>query len=127
LDRPNVIRNLSAIPTEWDFFAAYRWALHLNDDGRTAPTVAPQSLATAVQETVKALDRTVPVSNVVSMDQVVVDTLWQPRFNLQLIGLFAGVALVLAAIVYTALWRIQLPNARTKSGCAWRWERNAAT
>jgi putative ABC transport system permease protein len=61
-------------------------------------TVAPQSLATAVQETVKSLDRTLPVSNVVSMDQVVSDTLWQPRFNLQLIGLFAGLARVLAAI-----------------------------
>ena len=60
--------------------------------------VAPQSLATVVQETVKSLDRTVPVSNVVSMDQVVIDTLWQPRFNLQLISLFAGLALALAAI-----------------------------
>jgi putative ABC transport system permease protein len=32
------------------------------------------------------------------MDQVITDTLWQPRFNLQLIGLFAGLALVLAAV-----------------------------
>jgi putative ABC transport system permease protein len=40
----------------------------------------------------------VPISNVVSMEQVIADALWQPRFNLQLIGLFAGVALVLAAI-----------------------------
>jgi putative ABC transport system permease protein len=61
-------------------------------------TVAPQSLAAAVQETVKTLDRTVPVSGVVSMDQVITDTLWQQRFNLQLIGLFAGLALVLAAV-----------------------------
>jgi putative ABC transport system permease protein len=61
-------------------------------------TVAPRSLANAVQETIRGLDRTVPVSNVVSMDQVVTDTLWQPRFNLQLIGLFAGLALVLAAV-----------------------------
>jgi putative ABC transport system permease protein len=61
-------------------------------------TAAPQGLAAAVQATVKALDRNVPVSNVVTMDQVISDTLWQPRFNLQLIGLFAGLALVLAAI-----------------------------
>ena len=61
-------------------------------------TVEPQALATAVQETVRTLDRRVPVSNVVSMEQVIGDALWQQRFNLQLIGLFAGVALVLAAV-----------------------------
>jgi putative ABC transport system permease protein len=61
-------------------------------------TVAPRSLANSVQEVVKTLDRTVPVSGVVSMDQVVTDTLWQQRFNLQLIGLFAGLALALAAV-----------------------------
>jgi putative ABC transport system permease protein len=32
------------------------------------------------------------------MEQVIADTLWQPRFNLQLIGVFAGVALLLAAV-----------------------------
>jgi putative ABC transport system permease protein len=44
------------------------------------------------------LDRNVPVSNVVSMEQVIADALWQARFNLQLIALFAGAALTLAAI-----------------------------
>jgi predicted permease len=61
-------------------------------------SVAPQTLATAVRETVSALDRNLPVSSIVSMEQVVSDTLWQPRFNLQLIGLFAALALVLAAV-----------------------------
>ena len=61
-------------------------------------TVEARSLAASAQETVRALDRNLPVSNVVTMEQVIADTLWQPRFNLQLIGLFAGVALVLAAI-----------------------------
>ncbi len=32
------------------------------------------------------------------MEQVVSDTLWQPRFNLQLIGLFVALALLLAAV-----------------------------
>ncbi|MDX6385181.1 MAG: hypothetical protein QOK48_2754, partial [Blastocatellia bacterium] len=61
-------------------------------------TVAPQSLAPAIQDAIKSVDRSVPVTNVVTMDQVIADTLWQPRFNLQLIGLFAGVSMVLAAI-----------------------------
>jgi predicted permease len=61
-------------------------------------TVEPQSLAAAVKEAVGELDRGLPVSNVVSMEQVIADTLWQQRFNLQLIGLFATLALVLAAV-----------------------------
>jgi putative ABC transport system permease protein len=61
-------------------------------------TLDQRSLAAAAQETVRALDRNVPVSNVVSMEQVIADALWQARFNLQLIALFAGAALTLAAI-----------------------------
>ena len=51
-----------------------------------------------MQQALSQIDRNVPVSNIVSMEQVVSDTLWQPRFNLQLIGLFAGLALLLAAV-----------------------------
>jgi putative ABC transport system permease protein len=61
-------------------------------------SVTPSSLASAVQETAKSLDHTIAVSNVVSMDNVISDTLWQQRFNLQLIALFAGLAMTLAAI-----------------------------
>ena len=61
-------------------------------------TVSPLNLVTGAKDAVNSLDGNVPVSGVVSMDQVVTDTLWQQRFNLQLIGLFAGVAMLLAAI-----------------------------
>ncbi|MBO0862940.1 MAG: ABC transporter permease, partial [Chloracidobacterium sp.] len=53
-------------------------------------SVEPQSLARIADETVRSLDRNLPVSSVVTMEQVIADTLWQPRFNLQLIGLFAA-------------------------------------
>jgi predicted permease len=61
-------------------------------------TVEPKSLAIAAQETVRSLDRNLPVSSVVTLEQVIADTLWQPRFNLQLIGIFAALAMSLAAI-----------------------------
>jgi len=61
-------------------------------------TVDPRTLIAAAQETVRSFDHNVPISEVVSMDQVVSDALWQPRFNLQLIGLFSAVAVALAAI-----------------------------
>jgi predicted permease len=61
-------------------------------------SVAPQILAAAAQETIRLLDRSLPISNVTTMEQVIADAVWQPRFNLQLIGLFAGIALLLAAV-----------------------------
>jgi predicted permease len=60
--------------------------------------VSPSSLSTAVHDAVKSQDPSVAVSNVVTMDNVITDTLWQQRFNVQLIALFAALALVLAAI-----------------------------
>jgi putative ABC transport system permease protein len=58
----------------------------------------PLSLATAVKETVWSLNRGAPVSGVASLEQVVANALWQPRFNLILIGLFATLALTLATV-----------------------------
>lgn len=60
--------------------------------------VEPQSLANAVQETLKSLDGNLPISKPITMEQIVANTLWQQKFNLQLIGLFACLALVLAAV-----------------------------
>lgn len=61
-------------------------------------SVSPESLGNIIQQSVWSLDRNLPVSNIVSMEHIVADMLWQPRFNLQLIGLFAALALVLAAV-----------------------------
>jgi ABC-type antimicrobial peptide transport system permease subunit len=61
-------------------------------------SVKPQSLASTVQETVRSLDCGLPVSNVLSLEEVIADALWQPRFNLQLGGLLSEVAVLLAAV-----------------------------
>jgi len=58
----------------------------------------PASLAPAIQSEVSALDKNVTVSQVQTMDQVVEDSTAQPRFYLLLLGTFAAVALVLAAV-----------------------------
>ena len=80
-----------------DFYAGT--AGHLTSMTMVArTTVAPLSLVAGVKDAVSSLDRNIPVSTVMSMEQVVTDTLWQQRFNLQLIGLFAALAMVLAAI-----------------------------
>ncbi len=57
---------------------------------------SPSPLATAVKEQVWAMDATVPVYQIRTMDQLVSESLAPPRFHTVLMGIFAGVALVLA-------------------------------
>jgi putative ABC transport system permease protein len=56
------------------------------------------SLAATVRRTVTGLDPTVPVVKFRTMDQVFSDSVSRPRFLAQLLGIFAAVALALAAI-----------------------------
>ena len=61
-------------------------------------SVDPMTLANSLRAEVSALDRGVPISQVQTMDQLLDQTVAQPRFNLVLLGVFAAVSLVLAAI-----------------------------
>jgi putative ABC transport system permease protein len=58
----------------------------------------PGELAAAVKNVVWSFDRNLPVSEVFTMDRVVADANAQPRFEMLLLGVFAAVALVLAAV-----------------------------
>jgi len=55
-------------------------------------------LAADVKREVWNIDRQIPVSLVQSMDERMADSLAQQRFNMWLLGLFAALALILAAI-----------------------------
>jgi predicted permease len=58
----------------------------------------PAELAPAVKKTVWQFDRNLPISEVLTMDRVVADANAQPRFEMLLLGVFAAVALLLAAV-----------------------------
>ena len=58
----------------------------------------PAALTRAVEGVVLAMDRGAPISGVTTMEQVITRQVVQPRFYLLLLGAFAGVALVLAAV-----------------------------
>ncbi len=60
-------------------------------------TVEPESLAPALRQAVAEIDRGVPVAQVQTMEHIVSASVTQPRFNLFLVGLFGGVALLLSA------------------------------
>jgi putative ABC transport system permease protein len=57
-----------------------------------------RAIAEAVRGEVQALDASLPVSNIRSMEQVVSKSVAQRRFSMTLLGLFASVALLLAAV-----------------------------
>jgi putative ABC transport system permease protein len=58
----------------------------------------PKSLVSLARAKVRELDRDLPVSNINTMDQLVAQSVAQRRFGMFLLGTFAILALVLAAI-----------------------------
>jgi predicted permease len=60
--------------------------------------VEPTSLAAAVRKTVWELDKDQPVSDVRTMEDVLSDSIARQRFSTLLLGIFAALALALAAV-----------------------------
>ena len=58
----------------------------------------PRALAPAVQHVIQSIDKDQPVSDVRTMEQWMAKSLAQTRFSSMLLAVFAGVALLLAAI-----------------------------
>jgi len=58
----------------------------------------PLSMVSAVRSQVQAIDREVPVFNVSTADQILAESLARRQFNMLLLGSFATVALLLAAV-----------------------------
>ena len=58
----------------------------------------PASISNAVREQVVAMDRDLPLYHIATMDQLVSESVAQPRLNLSLIAAFAALALLLAAV-----------------------------
>ena len=58
----------------------------------------PAALSGTVKNTVWSFDHNLAISEVLTMDDVVAEANAQPRFEMALLGVFAGVALILAAV-----------------------------
>jgi len=58
----------------------------------------PASITSAIRDQILEMDKDLPIYNVATMDQLVSDSVAQPRLNLALLVAFAVVALVLAAV-----------------------------
>lgn len=67
-------------------------------------TSPPQTLATAVTGAVNQVNKDIPVDNVITLEDFVGETLTPHSFNMQLLAIFALLALVLCAIgIYSVL------------------------
>ncbi|MDB6129648.1 MAG: permease [Verrucomicrobiales bacterium] len=63
---------------------------------RTA--ITPRTIIPSVQNVIWSLNKDAPLSSITTLEEVVSNAVWQQRFNLILIGLFAALALILASV-----------------------------
>jgi predicted permease len=64
----------------------------------------PGGMVSAVSNAVHEVDREIPLRDIMTMDEMVANSLTQQRFNTLLLGAFAGLALLLAAVgIYSVL------------------------
>src|SRR4030088_1718800 len=61
-------------------------------------TLPPAALSGTIQRVVREVDAAVPVVRLRNMDSVFAESIQRPRLLAQLVGAFAGLALLLAAI-----------------------------
>ena len=60
--------------------------------------VEPMSMAATVRKTIWEIDKDQPVSSIRTMDQIASESVARQRFSMMLFAIFAGVALLLAAV-----------------------------
>jgi len=81
-----------------DLYMSFLQADHTPHHLVVRAAVAPASLGPAIRETVRALDRDQPVTEIVAMSEVVRNALGEPRFAASVFGAFALIAALLAVL-----------------------------
>jgi putative ABC transport system permease protein len=80
-----------------EFYFTYRQDVWAGMSLAIRTSVEPESVVSAVRFAVAEVDRTAPVSQIQTMEQRLSESVTQPRFNVFLLGVFGGIALLLSA------------------------------
>jgi len=83
---PTVYIPLAVMP-DWPFFSYV-----------VRTSGAPAAVAAAARETIRALDPNLPVRNVRTLDAVLAESVAPARWSTTLLGVFAGIALLMAGL-----------------------------
>ncbi len=78
-----------------------------------------------VQQIVQQLDRDLPLSDILTMDQVVGRNTADANFDATLLLIFAASSLLLAAVGLFGVLSYIVAQRTTRSASAWRWARSA--
>jgi hypothetical protein len=89
---------------------------------RSKTPLAPEAFFESIRQKLLASDRDMIVYD--NESEVVADSIASQRFSLILLGAFAGLALLLAALESMACSRTWSGSVHGKSVCAWRWGRS---
>jgi putative ABC transport system permease protein len=79
-------------------------------------TADPLAIVPRMREVVRSIDPTLPVSEVRTLDAIAADALSQARFTMLLLGLFAALALTLAAVGVYSLTSLLIARRRKEIG-----------
>ena len=89
---------LNAAPRPQMYLSYRQGGFFAPEDLVVRTDVEPASLAATVRKTVWEIDKDQPVSDIRTMDEILAESIARQRFSMLLLGVFAGVALLLAAV-----------------------------
>ena len=84
-------------------------------------TQPADALSGTIRSAVAGLDPSLPIVKLRSVEDVFAEAIGRPRLLAQLLGIFGGLAILLAAIAATACFPTWLLNVAARSASAWRW------
>ena len=108
-DKPNVggevigivgdVRQLGLdVPYEPEIYVPHAQVANSSLEIVLRTDVPPATLASAVRREVRQLDADLPIAKIETLEEVVAESISRPRFYMLLVAIFAGVALLLAAV-----------------------------